>query len=208
MKKFLLGCCLLITVGLLAGCVSVPIGDSVLEISTDGVEFVPGDNSDTNQDNPLNVESDVEDEPEGNMGDMEEPEEFADNENSEEPEESTNNEEASTITSDRQCDEQDYSEVTNNIDVDFHIPECAILLKVTKGDNRIDASLNIEDEDWKTILEEYRDYFGDEIYSENVDLGGESAELKADFSDGHNADIRIYSREGYVELWFRINKPE
>src|SRR5690625_7630734 len=98
MKKFLLGCCLLITVGLLAGCVSVPIGDSVLEISTDGVEFVPGDNSDTNQDNPLNVESDVDDEPEGNMEDVAGQEGTADSENNEEPEESTKNEKDSTIT--------------------------------------------------------------------------------------------------------------
>ena len=43
MKKCFLGISFLMMVTILAGCISIPIGDSILEISTDGIDFVSDD---------------------------------------------------------------------------------------------------------------------------------------------------------------------
>src|SRR5690625_1177431 len=101
---------------LLAGCVSIPIGDSVLEISTDGVNFEEADGEE---------EADSDNEAIGDVLEEAGDEEVISNE-----EEQEGDIEENTEASASQCEAHDNSRLTNDLTPSFYIPDCAVLTSI------------------------------------------------------------------------------
>src|SRR5690625_607271 len=122
MKKALIVFYLFIMISVLAACISIPIGDNVLEISSDGIDFVSGDDESDGDDHSENEASaDNDSQNEGVAEQNDESENL--NENKEEVEETTENEVANADDPVGQCEKQDHSEITDTVDVDLYIPE-------------------------------------------------------------------------------------
>src|SRR5699024_6457966 len=89
------------------------------------------------------------------------------------------------ISSTRQCEKQDYSEVTDEVDTEIFIPECSIMVDVKKGEESVTANYKIEDESWKVILDEFRETYGDDLYDENIKFEAERGTAKMELDNGY-----------------------
>lgn len=146
-------------------------GDDVLEISSEGINFVSADEeSDNNEEIETNDSPDSENE-NNNESNENEDETFAQKDN--ELENNKENEPNSTNV----CEAQDHSDITESIEGELYIPECAILTDISKSGGAIRASLVIEESNWEDITVEYLNDLGDQITRENQYISNENVKL-------------------------------
>lgn len=220
MKKIFYFSCLLALSLLLVGCMSIPVGDQTLKLSTDGVELVENEGEEV-QENPIEEENPSVDEAEKAEGDEKQStEEQVDKEQSviEEDQEDVDKEQADRVQENkgekereekenRQCVEQDLSLLTEELVEDFYIPACAELTNVSKSNQRVDAYVKVEG-DWQETAQAYKKYFGDRITSENQNISDKAANLIADFGENDGkAEVRISQDGEFVSMRIIYNQP-
>lgn len=174
MRKLLLGVTLIIVMSMLAACMSIPIGDSTLKISSDGIDFVPNDKGETNQEDDAETAVD-----ENAAEDVAAAENDMTNENGVE-----NDVETSDLTNqkiDENCAPQDHSDITDSIQGDFYIPQCAEIVEVKKNEGSVTGVLMLEDIDWDEVYGTYIDVLGDQVSSESKEVQSEKGNIKAVF---------------------------
>lgn len=195
MQKYFLGFYFIVIVSFLAACISIPIGEDTLKISSDGVEFIEGDsnhnennnNNDNgnnlvidetnniNNDHENNVDNDndgIDDEDNNDNNeiiDSDLPEnntDNADNEaNSEDHSNNDSDNNASASVSPEGCEVQDHSLAYDEMGGEMYIPECAILTDVNKHDNTITVNYLLEGGEWDKVFTAYEEYIGKENIS-------------------------------------------
>ncbi|WP_058306302.1 hypothetical protein [Gracilibacillus massiliensis] len=195
MRKFLIGLCLFIMTGLLVGCVSIPLNDGVLKMSSEGIEFVNNEsdenNSESDETNNVNNESDEQ---------AEQTEETDENTEGSDSVQSEENEEATSDAKPSACEEQDYSDVTDSIDAEIFIPNCAIINSVNKNSSYVSADFIVEPGDWEEILNEYKEFLGEKVQGENKNIQSQFVRLDAVLSDEGRSQITIQQDEENVGL--------
>src|SRR5690625_522673 len=140
MKRLLLSFSFIIMAILLTGCISIPIGDSTLEISTDGIDFVSSD--DGGKEGDLTVDDgEADDTPEENGEGTDEPEKVDDSADAT----------ADTSGSSGNCD-NDYSELLNELPFELPMPDCAEITNISIRQNTVDSYYVVEG-NWKDIFE-------------------------------------------------------
>lgn len=177
---------------LLAGCISIPFGDNVLEISTDGIEFVDNQEGDEPGEQEVMEELRAEEEidlSEEVSSDLEVKDGNSDSD-SEEPKNS--------------CEEQDHSTVTDDLVPDFFIPDCALLTNVSKDSNGLDAYFTVKGGDWQEIFKAYKEFFGDFLNQERQNPASQDAELSATLYDNPDDYTIIQINQGDEEVSLRI----
>lgn len=206
MKKTLIGFSLFAMIILLAGCISIPIGDNVLKISTDGIEFVDGEG---NMDEAAGDEEEDAEEEESDEAESDETDEAESDETDEADE--TKDADSSAKSSKSGCQEEDHSSVTDVLVPGFYIPECAVLESVSKDSTSLTAGFSVPGADWKDIFNEYKEYFGDNLDSESENPQSGSGEMYAYIYPGDDSNyvrIRIDQNEDYVALQILQYFPE
>lgn len=195
MRKLLLGVTLIIVMSMLAACMSIPIGDSTLKISSDGIDFVPNDKGETNQEDDAETAVD-----ENAAEDVAAAENDMTNENGVE-----NDVETSDLTNqkiDENCAPQDHSDITDSIQGDFYIPQCAEIVEVKKNEGSVTGVLMLEDIDWDEVYGTYIDVLGDQVSSESKEVQSEKGNIKAVFSNNTSANIKLEQKDTAVKIWF------
>lgn len=178
---------------LLTGCISIPVGDSQLEVTKDGVEFVPNEEGDELEDDG-SEEAD--------------PEDVVDPE----PETVVNGEQEESKPVDDQasksCDE-DYSELTERLKPGFFIPDCTVITSLSMNSKEIVANLLVEG-DWKDLSNAYKEYFANNLHSENQNRENKSVELIAYlYEDAENyTSIKVQQKAENVEVRIIQKTPE
>lgn len=188
MKRWIHVFMIMTMIVMLSGCFSIPIGDGVLEISTDGIDFV-GKDEEKEMDQTESEEVDVFAEEEEDATTDEITEETA-NQETNDDEKTTNN-----------CEEQDLSAITDSLMEGFFIPDCAALMSVSKTTNSLDADLSVEG-DWQAVYNGYKEYFSDKLISESQNPSEKSGDLQATLYDDEQAYtyIQVSQSEDTVSL--------
>lgn len=171
---------------LLTACISIPIGDQTLEISTDGINMVSNDEKD-------DTEEDVAAEGEGKETDGETAEQNDSDGNVTKEKNQTDD----SQTAAKNCGEQDYSPIKDDLEPGFYIPDCAVLTSVEKAKSGLYAYFEIEGGNAQEIFKAYQDYFGDKIQSENQNISSGIYEINA--NEG-NTLINLEQYEDHVNL--------
>lgn len=182
-RKFPVLSLLLFTI-VLTGCISIPFGDKVLEISMDGVEFVTQEEGGALADNNVNEElNNLEDETTNDT-------------------EAEGDVESSQDDAVKNCEEQDHSTVTEDLPVGFFIPDCALVTSVSKNSHGIDAYFTVEEGDWQDVFNAYKEFFGDSLNQERQDPASGKAELDASLYENPNnyTIIQIEQLEEDVQI--------
>lgn len=157
MKKVLSILLVLLATTLLAGYISIPLGDGEqLTVGFDGINIEATGEEDDEEIMDTNGEGSTDDE--NNLDEVEasvqETENTATEDNSEE--EKDGEQAGSGI-----C-EDDYALILDDMPVDFPMPACATITSVNSSNSGIDAYYNVK-ADWQDIYKQYQDYFGDNI---------------------------------------------
>ncbi len=178
----------------LAGCVSIPIGDDVLKISTEGIEFVE------------EVDSSLEDIEE----EMGEQEVVGQEEKDEEQEADPENEEIDSTASEEDTEEvktceEDYSVFLEELPEDFPMPECAVIGNILLDNSRFDGSYHVKG-DWEDTFNFYKEYMGENIESRNQNPTELDGQLEG-IINGGNMYINISQSENIVEVRVHYRFP-
>ena|SRR5690625_3142587 len=225
MKRFLLSLLMVAMITFLAGCISIPLGDDVLEISGDGVKLYKGgkeeaiedEGNDDGEDNNENDDVNLNDE--ANADDEVDSENNAD-ENESNAEESTKgmgttSQGALITTPNATCPEElntDYSRLEKFFVHEFYLPECSDLGRVNMDEDSISFKFNVHDLDFEEIFDEYLDYF-DEITTQEIDPTWSMGWAKVNANLVNAADemstigVTIEQKEEYAEVSVRYNLP-
>ena len=195
---------------ILSGCVDIPLGDSKIKISTNGVEIVEKDETGKEQDrdgkggktnagesNNVNTdmhanndEEESEDalKDENNFASMNENGSLEDNQTAtnndiEKPTGLTNEQNESLNTAEEACD-FDHSMFLEKVEgYDYLIPECAELYDLIERDRNVTGLFFIENEDWQEIKEMYEEELETEdITRTNVELKEQMAHYPANLN--------------------------
>src|SRR5699024_3056592 len=110
------------------------------------------------------------------------------------------------ISSTRQCEEQDYSEVTDEVDTEIFIAECSIRFDVKKGEERVTASYKIEDESWNVILDEFRETYWVDLNDENIKCEAERGTAKMKLDNGYLGSFEVSEKDYGTSLWYKVEK--
>ena len=188
---------------LLAGCISIPVGEDTVKISANGVEWLTNDEG--GQEEAVEDtagETDHEEvavEPESTNEQAEPASHEEENNDGLSEEESNDSSNEATITS--QCEKQDYSAVTDHLAPNFFIPECAELTDLSKDKNSLTAYLTVEG-DWQKTFQAYKDFFDDKLSSENQQISSQTARLTAYLYEDMDAytQIDIDQRDEHVMI--------
>lgn len=180
MKKVIFSISFICMSIILSGC-SIPIGDNVLHISTDGIEFEEKEGS---SDVVEEVDAEEETDKEENIDLGEEAEEDA---------EST----TSTNDSTNKCDD-DYSVITDNLPPNTPIFDCAEITSVSQTDQYIDAYYTAPG-DWNDIFNMYKDFLGDNLTEQQQSPQDGNANVKG-LIDGKSIEFKMYQKEQEVEV--------
>lgn len=216
MKKFLLAVGFLLFATILAGCITIPIGDDMLEISSDGIQFVPkdddGSNNNNNEEYNANGEDGLENDPDHN-GDS-----VADNENSqgeaensEGSDESGDNNDANTATPGQECEKQDHSAIFDSIGMDLYIPECAVLQNINKSSDTVTATLELEGRDWAEVFDEFVEFANGtdyDITKEDRNIQNESGDLRYSDESGNRTWITVHQWDEDLSIWMQIPRAK
>lgn len=205
----------------LVGCMSIPVGDQTLKLSTDGMELVENEGEEA-QENPAEEKQPVIEEMEQVEDDQKQSTEeqvdkekmISEEENEEDVDEEKDNEaqrnedeKESREKVKRQCMEQDLSLLTDELVEGFYIPACAELTNVSKSNTHVDAYVKVEG-DWQDTTQVYKEYFGDRMTSENQNISEKSANLIADFGESEGkAEVRISQDGEFVSMRIIYTKP-
>lgn len=221
MKRFFLSLIFVATITLLAGCVSIPLGDDVLEISTDGVKLIKGnsdasgdeademeDTDDTDEEDEMDEEDGVEDENE--VDEEEESDEDSDNdEDSASGKVQGEAEGGSGVT----CPDDfntDYSRIIDEIEHEFYFPECAGVAKMQKG-NTFTFRLLQAGGDYEDLFDEYLE-FAEDPFKEDLNLTNGTADLRFYLHDVEeeigSMQINFRQQEDHVRMDFTYRYPE
>lgn len=103
---------------------------------------------------------------------------------------SNEEEDTNTVEAAGSCEEQDHSAITDELVPDFYIPECAILISVSKSASSIMAEFTVE-EDWQDIFNAYKEFFGENLTSEIQNPLNRSAILQGNLYEGSDKYTRI-----------------
>ncbi|MBO1005307.1 hypothetical protein [Pseudogracilibacillus auburnensis] len=176
---------------ILVGCISIPFGDDVLKISTDGVEFVNEEKNELEEEEVTEAQEEV-GEPDGEI------EETVNDATHETEEENT---ETDSDNTPQQCEEQDYSAIMNDLQEGFFIPDCALIESVTKNELELQAYLTAEG-DWQDIFTDYQTFFGSSIDEESQSPASGTARLKAfqDKTANIYTVIELTQKEEFVQI--------
>lgn len=212
-KKPFLGLSLTLMAIVLAGCISTPIGDSTLEISTDGIDFVPADSKNENL-NEVGGETEVFGVENGSETYVNNDEDMNANNVSNDVNNDNDADELDTEMMGQggpgevMCDEpEDHTAFTEHFDYDYYIPECAILYKVKDRASSVRGFFIIENADWGQINEEMVEYFIDveEKTYEDSGIQEQYANYKLKLSNGGKARVYIEQKETDVYLELRYD---
>lgn len=221
MKRFFLSLTLVAVMILLAGCVSIPLGDDVLEISTDGVKLIKGD-SDAAGDEADKTE-DVDNDEDGideedevdNEDEVDEEDEGDDDSDADDDKTSTSGKAQGEVEggSDVTCPDDfntDYSRIIEEIDHEFYFPECAGVAKMEKG-NTFQFRLLQAGGDYEDLFDEYLD-FAEEPFREDINLTNGTADLRFYLHDIEeeigSMIINFRQEEDHVRMDFSYRYPE
>jgi len=223
-RKLIFGLSFSLMAFVLAGCITIPIGDNVLEISTDGIEFVSDDSSDENADenndpsdnsnadnnnNNNNKNDDMNsnnDDANGNNDDL--------NENNDHMNNTGEAPDASNITTggkggpaDSNCEQaMDHTPFTKHVNYDLYIPDCSELKNVQTQSRYIVGYFLLEDADWEEVYEDYMAFYESdgEVTRNESDLQGQEGHLRANLPDDGTSRVSIFQlKDGSVEIQLR-----
>jgi len=194
-NKILLGFSFVLMVFVLAGCISIPIGDSSLEISTDGIEFVPasGEDGNNNEDNDSIFDMFGNDNDNNDMN--------ANNDN--DFNETNNNDNANDLDTDMMgqggpglgtCTEpMDHSTFFKHVDYDIWVPECAALDdRINLKSDYVSGDFEIEQADWEALMDAYADEFN---MNPEGDYSNKTSDMWTELSNGADLRIQIWQKE-------------
>ncbi len=204
-KKLFLGLSMAFMVFVLAGCISIPIGDSVLEITTDGVEFVTSDDAGNGDDNNVSMD-------ENNNDDFDMTNDNGENANGNEnsdgsgQSDSSNDGSMSASSSGFCTSTEDHSFFTKHVNGEFYIPECAVLTDVKNNDHESDGYFEVPGATWDQVHDAYIEAHGDQFTKEDVNISGSSAYLQIDFGNETGLRVDINQGEEQVNLFLRYYK--
>ena len=207
MKRFLYSIALIVTILLLASC-SIPIGDDVLNISTDGVKFIKGDSDETKTADEAIDEEDMEDE-------ADEPEEADGNDEDEtEGKQPTDQGQKTADSANITCPEDintNYDEIIKVLEDDFYFPECADVKSIRHGGDRFRFDLYQEGGNYEELFNEYLEFTGEQVTNRNVNYSWETADLRFYLDpDTETGDISIgfTQRDEGVNMEFDYILPD
>src|SRR5699024_10526273 len=135
MRKLFVICFTVFLLSLVTGC-SLPIGDGLLTISSEGVDFIKSENNeqelaegDEDGAMPADTQTGANDE----TDDDAELDDVANDSQSAEMNDSDreSNEQEGSNTNNSNCEKQDHSRVLQQIGNDFYIPDCAVITSQT-----------------------------------------------------------------------------
>lgn len=164
----------------LAGC-SLPIGDGLLTISSEGVDFIKGENNEKDL---------AEDDEDGAIPAVTETEDSADDVDKEQDNEANDsqsgemndangdaeaNEDKQTSSSHNNCEKQDHSRVLQQIGNDFYIPDCAVITSQTFSENDVTIYLDLPDADWEEVADDYRAKLPRDGFSDSTNFESQQA---------------------------------
>lgn len=209
MKKLFFTLMLTFLIGILTAC-SIPIGDGVLIVSSDRIDFIKDDVNENPNDEAVDVNS-------GEGGPSTTPdvneEEFGDDDgampegvNAEDFDPASEN---SNSASANNCEKQDHSAILNDIGGDFYIPECAIVTKQDFSDRKTTAGLDLPDANWQEVAEEYKAFFSDKDINEQVDFNSKVAQLRFKYDEQYSmsSTIKVEQKEdGIVYISLNVYK--
>jgi len=213
MKRFFLSLLMVAMITVLAGCISIPLGDDVLEISGDGVKFYKGGKDDAaseDEDVDLDDETDADDDADLE-GDNEEDE--TDAEDSDAGDGGTT--QGTSTTQSATCPQDintDYSRLEKSLVHDFYLPECADLGRINVSGDHVDFDFKVHGGEFEAIFDEYLDSF-DEINKQEIDpswqlgWGRVDANLVNDAGEVSGAVVNIEQKEEHVDVNVRYYLP-
>lgn len=201
MRKLLLILFSMVVIGMLSGC-SIPIGDGVLTISSDGIDFISGegdtefaeDDSDVLMNTPDEDMSQEEDEAEDQSDFDNEAAQMDENNQAQQPE---------TAASSGMCNNpQDHSSLLNNIGEPFYFPECAVIKSSSLSTSVTDAELEIPNSNWQDVAAEYREELSSYDVTESSNFENESVSFsfKLDEEYWGTTNVNINQEENNVRL--------
>lgn len=214
MKRLFLSLSLIAMLTLLAGCISIPLGKDVLEISTDGVKLIKGDSSEEAEEDDSTDDEEVDEE------DATAEEDETADENETEEDDGDNASESSADTTQASanvtCPEDintNYDEIIKVLEDDFYFPECADVKSISHGNDSFRFDLYQEGGNYEDLFNEYLEFTGEQVNHRDVNYGREMANLRFYLDpDTETGDISIdfTQRDEGVDMEFnyRIPQPE
>lgn len=188
---------------LVVGC-SLPFGDGLLTISSEGVDFIKHEENkenlaegDDNAAMPAATETDTEDTEkqdeidDSNMGLNDEENGSKTSEKNDTNEEANENEE--TGSNNNNCEKQDHSRILQQIGNDFYIPECAVITSQSFSQKEVSVYLDLADAYWEDLADDYRDKLPQEGFSDSTDFENQKTLIyfKQDGEDSNSSYITI-----------------
>lgn len=190
---------------LLAGCITIPVGEDTVKISANGVEWLTNDEEGQEEAIEDTAEEtgheEVAVEPESTNEQAEPTNQ--EEETNDEPSEEESNDASTGATTTSQCEEQDHSAMTDHLVPNFYIPECAELTDLSKDKNSLTAHLTVEG-DWQEVFQAYQDFFGDQLSSENQNISGKTVRLTAYLYEDTDAYTQIDINQSDEHVKIRI----
>lgn len=181
MKRVLTILLVLLATTLLAGCISIPLGDGEqLTIGFDGINIEATGEED---DEERNIDD------ENNLGAVE----AAGVQETEDTAVEDNSAEEGGDQADHGICEDDYALILDDMPVGFPMPACATITSVNSSNSNIDAYYNVEG-DWQDIYKLYQDYFGDNISSQSQKPEEKSGELRSQ-TDEYDILIQLNQKD-------------
>lgn len=188
MKKAFSILLVLLATTLLAGCISIPLGDGEqLTIGFDGINIEATGEEDDEEIMDIDEEENIDDE--NNLGAVE----AAGVQETEDTAVEDNSAEEGGDQTDHSICEDDYALILDDMPADFPMPACATITSVNSSNSNIDAYYNVEG-DWQDIYKLYQDYFGDNISSQSQKPEEKSGELRSQ-TDEFDIYIQLNQRD-------------